>query len=265
MRWAFAAPWVCVLASAQMSFNTDNVSTACWVFFWWRTATVRVIARMLWEMQVWRCGHDWIYFSAVLLACSLPGTSLITHTGPGSHAWAVHGLGMCMAKQATGQLTCKQSSSSSSWARCECSEYIWETANSDEKCAVCRTGYTCQNSSQIISQTLSKALRSFSGKQNTKWPEKSGFWVITKTTEKRKKCQQFCVISFVLYLHIFSTFSSPDRISGCAMLVLIGSGKTKQSRSLSWHIQCPAAMFPPHSQFLSFSFSATLKSEVLHP
>lgn len=104
MRWAFAAPWVCVLASAQMSFNTDNVSTACWVFFWWRTATVRVIARMLWEMQVWRCGHDWIYFSAVLLACSLPGTSLITHTGPGSHAWVVHGLGMCTAKQATAHL-----------------------------------------------------------------------------------------------------------------------------------------------------------------
>lgn len=67
------------------------------------------------------------------------------------------------------------------------------------------------------------------GEQNNKLPYKSNFWVITKTTAKRKNFQQFCEISFVLYLHIFSVFFPSDRISGCVMLFLVASEKTKEN------------------------------------
>lgn len=99
-----------------------------------------------------------------------------------------------------------------------------------------------------------QSTKKYFGEQNNKLPYKSNFWVITRTTAMRKKnFQQFCEISFVLYLHIFSVgFFPSDRISACVMLFLLASEKQIKSRFLPQMYTALLPRFPHTDDFWHF-------------
>lgn len=213
-------------------------------------------------------------------ACGLQGNSLIICAGPSSYEQGVHRLEMYKAKYAPGQFTCKYSSSTL------LNHGVNALNTSGALPAVWFAGLSVltlpKSAPKSLCRLCPKHKRCF-GEQNAKLPHKSNFWVITKTTGWEKISSSFKKYILYLYICFFFQCFMPQIGSKdvkCHLKKKLkqrtktfppkkttkpNQTQKKQNQILSSRVQCLAATFPTHRWFLSFAYSAALKSEALQP